>query len=182
MSRLPYVDPAAASEPIREAFAALPVHLNIFRLMANAETCFRPMLRLGGAILAHQALAGRLRELAILRVARLSGAEYEWVQHVPIARSTGVTGRQVEALEAGRIEGEAFAADEQAVLRFTTEVVERVSPSDSTFAAVAKHLSPREIVELVIAIGYYMTIARLMETARIDMDPPAATRVIDAIS
>jgi hypothetical protein len=34
-------------------------------------------------------------------------------------------------------------------------------------------------VELVLAIGFYMTMARLMETTRIDLDEPAGTAVLE---
>jgi hypothetical protein len=40
--------------------------------------------------------------------------------------------------------------------------------------------SPREIVELILTVGYYMMIARLMETAQIDLDEPAGTAVMEA--
>jgi alkylhydroperoxidase family enzyme len=66
------------------------------------------------------------------------------------------------------------------VLRFTTEVVKQVRASDETFAALAALVSPREIVELVLTIGYYMMIARLLETTAVDMDPPAGMRIVDA--
>ena len=181
MARLPYVDPATASEPVREVFARLPVHLNIFRLMALAETCFRPLLSLGTAILGRQKLSSKLRELAILRVAALSGARYEWVQHVPIAKHVGATDDQVAALERGETEAPCFDATERIVLRLVRELVEGVRASDATFAEVAQRLSAQEIVELILATGYYRMLATLMESAAIDLDPPAGTRVVDAI-
>jgi alkylhydroperoxidase family enzyme len=181
MARIPYVEPATAPPAVREVLERLPVKLNIFRLMAHAETNFRPLLRLGTSILAEQQLSAKLRELAILRVARLSPAEYEWVQHVPIAKSVGATDAQIAALERGDVKAACFDPVEALVLRFTTEVVEKVGASEVTFAEMQRHFSPREIVELILAIGFYMTIARLMETTKIDLDPPAGTRVVDAL-
>jgi hypothetical protein len=40
------------------------------------------------------------RELAIPRVGQLA-AEYEWVQHVPVTLSVGVSREQIEALDRG---------------------------------------------------------------------------------
>ncbi len=180
MARLPYVDPEQASAPVREAFARLPVHLNIFRTMAHAETCFRPLLRLGSAILGGQRLDARLRELAILRVAALSKARYEWEQHVPIARAAGVRAEQIAALERGEASGEEFSPLERAVLDFTTEVVEQVRASEVTFGRLAAELSAQEIVELLVAIGFYMMIARIAETVDVDLDEPAGDRVAEA--
>src|SRR5262249_22923405 len=123
MARLPYVEPETAPTAVREILERLPVKLNIFKMMAHAETSFRPLLQLGTSILAQQHLSAKLRELAILHVARLSPAEYEWVQHVPIAEAAGASTAQVEALRAGQIEAPCFDEVERLVLRFTTEVV-----------------------------------------------------------
>ena len=41
-------------------------------------------------------------------------------------------------------------------------------------------LSPREIVELLMVIGQYMMLARVMATVEMELDEPAATAVIDA--
>jgi alkylhydroperoxidase family enzyme len=181
MARLPYVDPATASEEVRTLLERLPVRLNVFRMMAHAEQDFRPLVGLGTAILGRQKLSAKLRELAILRVAALSPARYEWVQHVPIARAVGATDAQVAALERGDADAACFDAVERAVLHFTTEVLRDVRASDATFATLARHLSPREIVELILTAGYYMMVARLLETTAVDLDPPAGTAVVDAI-
>jgi alkylhydroperoxidase family enzyme len=181
MARIPYVEPETAPTAVREVLERLPVKLNIFKLMAHAETNFRPLLQLGTSILAQQQLAANFRELAILRVAQLSGAEYEWVQHVPIARGTGVTEAQVTALRGGDVDPACFDEVERLVLRFTTEVVRDVGAAAQTFAAMQRHFSAREIVELVLAVGFYMTVARLMETTAIDLDPPAGAAVVEAL-
>ena len=181
MARLPYVDPARAPEHVREVLDRLPVKLHVFRMMAHAENDFRPLVGLGTAILGRQKLSAKLRELAILRVAALSPARYEWVQHVPIAQATGAADAQIAALERGDIAADAFDPLECAVLRFTTEVVRDVRASDATFGELARHLSAQEIVELILTVGYYMMIARLLETTAVDLDPPAGTKVVDAI-
>lgn len=180
MARLPYVDPATAPAPVRELLERLPVQLNVFKMMAHAETNFAPLMRLGASILGHQQLDGRLRELAILRVARLSAAEYEWQQHVPIAAATGVTEAQVAALRRGEIDPACFDSTERLVLRFTTEVVQDAGASPRTVAAMQGRFSARELVELVVAVGFYMMVARLMETTAIDLEAPAGAVVAAA--
>ncbi len=181
MARLPYVDAATAPEDVRQVLERLPVQLNIFRMMAHARTNLRPLLRFATSILTEQRLDGKLRELAILRVARLSSAEYEWVQHVPIAKLTGTTDAQIAALARDDLEAPCFTPVEQLVLRFTTEVVRQLRASDEVFAAMAARFSPQEIVELVLAIGTYMMLARLMLTTDIDLDPPQGDRVLASI-
>jgi alkylhydroperoxidase family enzyme len=169
VARLPYVDPERAPDRVREALEAVPP-INIFRMTANAETAFRPWLAFGGALLSSLELDARLRELVILHVGRLSEAEYEWVQHVPIALAVGASEEDVQAIERGDLDADCLSAADRAVLRFTTEVVRDVAASDAAFEAVAEHLSPREIVELLLVIGQYMLVARVARNADIEID------------
>jgi alkylhydroperoxidase family enzyme len=173
MARIPYADPDRAPEPVREALDRLPP-LNIFRMLANAESVFRPFLRFGDTLLSGLELNGLLRELAILHVARLTPhAEYEWVQHAPIARAVGATDEQLAALERDEIDAACFDLAQRATLRFTGEVVRDARASDETFAELAALLPPRQIVELLLVIGQYMMLARVMATLELELDEPA---------
>jgi alkylhydroperoxidase family enzyme len=182
MARIPYVDLATASERLREDFARLPAQLNIFKMVAHAETVFPHFMRLGGAILGRLELSPRLRELVILRVARLSPSIYEWTQHVPIGKACGVTEEQIAALEKGDGTAASFEATDRLVLRFVDETVRDVKVSDATFAAVVAELGSRQVVELILTIGFYMMVARLLESTAVDVDPPAGMAIPDSIS
>jgi alkylhydroperoxidase family enzyme len=166
MARLSYPDPASAPEDARKLLEAMPAKLNVFRMLLQAPTCMRGFMSLGGSILQRQQLDPRLRELAILRVAALSKAGYEWTQHVPIARAVGATADEVAAMERGQVDGLDPVA--RAVVRFTEECVRDVRVSDPTFAEARKHLGEQEVAELVLAIGYYMLVARWLETLGVD--------------
>ncbi len=178
MARIQPLHPDDAGEALGELLRGLPP-LNIIRTVALAESNAGPFLRFGTSILAEQKLPADLRELAILRVARLSRAEYEWVQHVPIGQAAGLSQAHIDALEADDVKAPCFDDRELAVLRFTDDVVANVGSSDVSHADVAAFLSDREVVELVIAIGFYMLVARIMECAQIDLDPPVGAEIIE---
>ena len=179
MARIDYIDVDNATENVKRVFAGLPRPLNIFRLAAHAERCLRPLVGLGAAILGKSKLDPRLRELAILQVAHLSGAQYEWTQHEALALHVGATSAEVLAIAEGRpVELPERAAR---VVAFTTEVVRDVRASDEAFDAVREFLDEREIVELVIAIGYYMSLARLMVTLDVDAEPAVGAELIETI-
>jgi alkylhydroperoxidase family enzyme len=177
MARLPYVDPVAANPEVAEALGALPP-LKIFSMVANAETAFRPWLGLGAALLGQLQLDARLREMAILEVARLSGSRYEWVQHEAIATALGVGRDEVRAIEQGDVGRLGDAA--RAVVEFTREVVHEVGAQEATLDAVRVHLATREIVELLLVIGQYMSVARIAATCGIEIDDPAQLAVVEA--
>jgi 4-carboxymuconolactone decarboxylase len=180
VARLPYVDPDKAPEPVRDALGRVPP-LNIFRMMANADSAFRPWLRWGAALLGQLQLDPLLRELAILRVARLTPhAEYEWVQHVPIAEAVGASAEHVAALERDEPEAACFSDQERLVLRFTTEVVRDARASEEAFDGLQRTLSPREIVELLMVIGNYMMVARVMATTDMELDEPSGAAALQA--
>jgi 4-carboxymuconolactone decarboxylase len=180
VARLPYVDPDQASPEVRDALERVPP-LNIFRMTAQADSAFVPWLRWAGVLLSRLQLDPLLRELAILRVARLTpDAEYEWVQHVPIAQAVGATADQVAALERDDAEADCFSAAERAVLRFTTEVLQDARAGDETLATVREHLSPREVIELIMVIGNYMMVARVMATGGLEIDEPAGPDALRA--
>jgi alkylhydroperoxidase family enzyme len=179
MARIPYVDPASASPDVRAAFEQLGLELNIFRLLAHAETAFAPFLRFAGALLTRLQLDPVLRELAILEVARLSGAEYEWIQHAAIATGVGVTAEQVAAVDRGDLDASCFSAPQRTVLRFTRETLEHVGVSDETFEQASAHLTAREIVELLLVVGAYRMLAGVMETCAIDLDPAVGPDVLE---
>jgi 4-carboxymuconolactone decarboxylase len=180
VARLPYVDPAAAPPRVREALEALPP-LNIFRTLAHADTAVRPLLRLGGAILGEGELDPRRRELAILRVAAVTGAEYEWVQHEAIALGIGAGEDQVAAVRRGELDAACFDDDDRLVLRFAEELLADDGASEGTFAAARERLSPREIVELILAVGYYRMLAGLMNSVAIDLDEPMGKGLVESL-
>jgi alkylhydroperoxidase family enzyme len=156
------------------------VKLNIFRMMAHAETCIAPQMRLGAAILAQQALGHRSRELLILLVAGLEQGTYEWRQHVAIALGLGVPQVQIDALERADLTASVFSDSERALLAFGRQVIEDVRVDDAVFVEARRHFSPREIVEAILTIGYYMTMTRLTEATQTDLDPSAGMAVFDS--
>ncbi len=170
MTRLPPLDLADAEPPVRAALERLPP-LAIFATVANAQGAFVNWLRFGGNCLDARWFDPVLREQAILRVARLTpGAEYEWVQHVPILLAVGGTDAQVAALEADDLDAEALGEDGRLVVRFTTQVVLEATPDEETFSAMRARFSTAQITHLLLVIGQYMMVARVMATARLEVD------------
>jgi 4-carboxymuconolactone decarboxylase len=181
MARLPYPDESALPPKVREALDAVPP-LNIFRMLSHAETVFRPYLRFGGALLRDMQLDPLVRELAILQVARVHEAQYEWIQHVPIARAVGMTDAQLAALEAGQLDAEAFDETQRIAITFTDALQRAPRPCDEHFAALQRVLSPREIVELILVTGAYAMLARLMTATDLDLDEPLGEQVLASAS
>ena len=168
MPRIPYFDVESATGKHAEFLGKLGTHMNIYRMLANSESGVKGFTRMGNALLYRCELDPVLRELAIIRVGRLSRAAYEVFQHERIGREAGVSDDKIAALRDATIEAPAFSDNEKAVLRFTDDVVRNVRASDKTLKAVEAFLSPAALVELTLTIGYYMMVCRLLETTGVD--------------
>jgi 4-carboxymuconolactone decarboxylase len=181
MARIPPLEFADADPEVRAALERLP-QLAIFSTVANAQGSFRSWLRFGGDCLDGRWFDPVLRELAILRVARLTpGAEYEWVQHVPILLAVGGTAEQVAALGADEVEAEVLGEDGRLVVRFTTQVVREATPDEATFAAMSARFTGAQITQLLLVIGQYMMVARVMATAQLEVDAVLGADVLAGI-
>jgi len=179
MARVRYLTAETAPPTVASTVAKMPA-LHVFQMLAHAETAYRPYLRFGGALLADLQLDPLVRELAILRTAQVIGAEYEWVQHVPIAKAVGMTDAQLMALELEDDTSDAFDARQSAALRFTAAVVREPRPGDELFAELRAQLPDREIVELLLVVGSYTMLGRLMTALDLDLDGPLGTDVVDS--
>jgi 4-carboxymuconolactone decarboxylase len=170
MARIAVLDPAEARPDVRKVLERLP-QLAIFGTVANAQGSFVSWLRFGGDCLDASNFDPVLRELAILRVATLTpGAHYEWTQHVPILLAVGGTEEQVTALQSGDVAADALGADGRLVVRFTEQVVIDATPDDQTFGEMRERFTVAEIVQLLLVIGNYMMVGRVMATAQLEVD------------
>ena len=159
----------------------LPAPISIFNMMAHAETCLKPVMKLGGTFLGKLLLDPRLRELCLLHAVRLEGGDYEWEQHVPVALEMGFGEAHIEALKKGDDAADCFDAREKAALKFTREVVVDVGASPEALAEVRQYLSEREVIELILMSGFYIMLARLTETLDIESDPPIGSALVRGI-
>jgi 4-carboxymuconolactone decarboxylase len=176
LARLPYLDPDDAEPQVAAVLRNAP-DLGIFRMVANAQRVFHPWMRFGGALLDSEEFDPLLREFAITRVAAMTpGAEYEWIQHAAITLEVGGTQEQLDAIQHGELDADVLGADGRLVVRFTAQVIQDAAPDEDTFAAMAARFSPREIVHLLMVIGQYMMLGRIMATAQIDLEPPIGAK------
>jgi alkylhydroperoxidase family enzyme len=169
MALLPYLDLKDASPEVQKLFTARPVVLNVQRMTANAQKIFVQRSRLSNALFTQTTIDPRLRELAILRTARACHSVYEWTQHVPAARHVGLSDQQIDTIENWQT-ASCFRDVERLVLKFTEEVNANVKASRETLAGLKQHLSPGEIIELLIIIGHWRQTASILETTEVELE------------
>jgi 4-carboxymuconolactone decarboxylase len=173
MPRVPLIQNEEADPMIREMFVKMEKNghrvLNLYRVLAHSPQVGRGFLRMGNAILFKGDLSPTLRELAILRVGNLTQANYEWTQHVAIAKRVGVPQTQIDGIS-GWVDSREFDERERAVLRYTDEVTQNVRASEAAFQALRRFLSEKEAVELTVVIGYYNMVSRILESLQVELE------------
>jgi alkylhydroperoxidase family enzyme len=100
---------------------------------------------------------------------------------VPILLAVGGSLVQVAALESDDVEAQALGEDGRLVVRFTTQVVLDAAPEDATFKLMSARFTSAEIVQLLLVIGQYMMLARVMATAQLEVDAVLGADVLAGI-
>jgi alkylhydroperoxidase family enzyme len=144
--------------------------LNLFKVLAHNPTLLRSYLRFGTVFFGDaMALSPRLREIAVLRIGQLTGSEYEFAQHVRVARMVGLSDEEIASLQ-DYDETELFSDLERAVIRYT-DAVSSLSPDVSELGRGLKRwLSERELMELTFAIGHWNMVARVLVPLEVALD------------
>jgi len=117
------------------------------------------------------ALAPRHRELAILRLAWLCQAPFEWGEHVDVAkRVAGLMAEDVERVKQGAA-ASGWREDDRAILQAVEELFECAMICDETWSVLARHLDEKQLIELPILVGQYQGVAYLQNSLRFPLLP-----------
>lgn len=170
MARLPYPDvdrpelAALVDRITRERGGRM---LNLYRMLLHSPPMAEGWLAFFTSVRQKGELSGRYRELAIMRIAVINGAQYEFKAHVPFALEEGLTQAQLDALAADR-SPEGLTEADRAVLAYTDAMTRAVRVPEDVFAAVRRHFAERELVELTVTIAGYNCVSRFLEAIQVD--------------
>lgn len=120
----------------------------------------KAFLAFSSYLLARSTLPARVREVAILRVARRRGCAYEWKHHTRFAADLGLSEAEIQAAGDGKSGDELEAT----VLRAVDELDDESALSDRTWAELGEHLDERQRMDLVFTIGGYTLLAMAFNT------------------
>jgi len=153
---------------IAQTLAALPP-LNVFRMMGRAPASFQPFLELALSILVKSEFDARKREIAVLRVAHVTRAEYEWVQHLAVAKGVGLTQQEIDAIG---VDGPVRSLDEEGNLlcRVADEISRDVRLADDSLAEIVERYGERQAMELILCCAYFNMLSRILESTRVPLE------------
>ncbi len=168
MPRIPYPDESKLPEDRLRVLSMAKI--NLMRITALlSEPLWKGWNKLSAGLLNDGNMDPVLREVAILRVGHLSNSAYEVFHHEALGRRVGLSDVKLEALRRGS-DDPVLSAAERAVAAFTDDVVRNVKASDETLAVVRRHLTDTEVLNLIVTLGTYMMVARVIATTGIELD------------
>ena len=171
--RVPALTPQQWSAAATEIMAPLVTHgrdLNIFRTLANHPTLMRRWLVFTNYILFKSTLPARVREFLILRIGFLCGSDYEWGQHVLIARAAGLTDDDFRAIQTGP--GASGLGDiDRSVLQAADELHTDNFITDATWQALVAHFTNEQLMDIVFTVGQYKLVSMMLNTFGVQLDP-----------
>ncbi|HEX9395848.1 MAG TPA: carboxymuconolactone decarboxylase family protein [Burkholderiales bacterium] len=167
MQRVPMAEfEPALKKRLEELWGTPP---NLYRALGNHPTLIAAWTEFSRALRHDTRTPRALRELVILRGAQLMRSEYEWAQHLAMARKSGVREAQIMALADWRGSGE-FDAREKAALALAEAVTEG-QVSDAVYAEVSRKFSHAEFVELAMVAAFYAMVGRMLDAMRVALEP-----------
>jgi 4-carboxymuconolactone decarboxylase len=132
----------------------------------RSPECMRRLQHFGAYLRYDSNIDPRLRELVILLTARHWLQDYEWVTHESSARDAGLAPATIDAIRTGT-SPPALAADEAMIFELCALLLfEDGRVPDPLYTRAVDVLGEAGFIDVVAAVGYYSTLAMLMNATR----------------
>jgi alkylhydroperoxidase family enzyme len=168
MARVSYLEKSDLSPENQDLLAR---SITLHRALVHSPNGARAFLGVGQFIRHKSRLDPRVREMAILQVGYLTRSAYEYSHHIKIGRDFGVSDDDIRAI-ADETEGRptCLPTFDKAVLRGAREMTRDLAISDETFAVLREGLDAERITDLVLTIGFYNAVVRVLASLKIDVE------------
>lgn len=147
--------------------------INLYRVLMNSPKIAAGWLDFNSVVRYQTTLDAALRELIILRVSRLNGAEYQARIHgASHALHAGVSAQQIAGLDHWR-ESPLFTPAQRAALAWTDAMTRDIEVPDALHAELKQHFTDQAVVEITVLAGAYNMHTRVARALRIEPETTA---------
>ena len=142
---------------------------NIFRGLLHSTPAASAVHGVIDALIYHNTIAARTRELVILRIGWRTGSEYVFCNHVRLSRELGIPDEEILGVrDPERCQG--YSEVDHHVIDLADELHDSAEVAPWTWSALEKAFTPAELVELALIGGFWRAIAGFVKTAKIPLD------------
>ncbi|NLG54337.1 MAG: carboxymuconolactone decarboxylase family protein [Rhodococcus sp.] len=142
---------------------------HLFSTLGRTRGLFRGWLHYSGKLMPGGKISRHETELIILRVAHLRDCSYEMDHHIRLGRRAGVTPEILDRVITGP-GASGWSERHRAMLTAADEMLATKELSDNSWAALAEHLSERQLIEFVLLVCQYDGLATTIGTLHIERD------------
>ncbi|WP_028648457.1 carboxymuconolactone decarboxylase family protein [Nocardiopsis sp. CNT312] len=145
---------------------------NLTRALLLTRGSAAPHLALGASFTVGL-LSDLVREVIVLRVAKLRESEFERRLHYPLALKAGLSEEEIAVIEEGdfaRMED-----DRAALVHYVDECILRHRAGEAAFRALNRHYTQNEIAEVTHLTGHCAMTAMYLDSLAIPLDEDIAS-------
>ncbi len=135
----------------------------LYQVLLNSPPIAHGWEQMLSAVRNRNSLPASLRELAILRVAVLNRASYEFDAHAPLALATGVAQATIDAIRTVPLAADApLAPIERVVMDLADAMTRDIEVPDALYAQVRTHFDAQGQLDVVATIAAYNMVSRFL--------------------
>jgi len=148
---------------------------NLYRSVARNESLFIDMIDMGfitpTGLMDRKVIPSRIREMLILRTCVKSKNEYEFNLHVgTISEKMGLKLEEIEDIKNEHPNENLWSNADRNLLSLVDELVCNLSISDEAFENLTIYFSEEILIEIVLFVGLYTTVAMMVSFIKPEMD------------
>ncbi len=176
MARVPYVNREELDAEGQQIYDRIRNDRNSptvglqFRAMLHSPKAASHLTSMGAQLRFQSALPENLKEFAIIVLAREWGSDIEWTAHAVLAAKAGVSAESIEAVRTRKAPA-GLTAEEKTIAGFVLPLLREKTLPDDAFAAAAKLLGTRGVVDLTLTCSYYSAICLAQIALKPEMEP-----------
>lgn len=145
--------------------------INLYRVLLNSPPVAEGWLAFNSTVRYKTSLDAALRELIILRVSILNGAEYQARIHgASHALKAGLSAAHIAAVADWRA-SDLFTPAQRAALAWTDAMTRDIEVPDALHEELKRYFDDRAVVEITVLAGAYNMHTRVARALRIDIEP-----------
>jgi alkylhydroperoxidase family enzyme len=138
--------------------------------MLNYPALAKAFLTFNNHVATGSTLSRRIRELLILRISWLRRAEYEFIQHVVLARKAGLSDSEIERVTAGP-DAPGWDPIDADLVRAVDELHQHACIQDGTWTRLSTQFNANQLMDIVFAVGCYDLLAMVFKTFGAQLEP-----------
>lgn len=156
-------------EILTKARGHLP-SVNVLDTLVRHPALLRRWMPFFVHVLHKSSLSARDREILILRVGRLCGAEYEWSQHVPFGERAGLSADEIRGIAEGADAAVWTDEHDRNLIRAAEQLHRDTMLDDDLWNALSSRYDTHQMMDTVFTVGQYRLVSAGLNSLCIQLD------------